>query len=120
MATNDRHPICISISKKERILLLVPAESRNKWLQERLDPGVQMLSEITLSILGSAILCVGFNSRAVSPFVAPNTTYRVVLAKKKKKSLPQLYQYKITELSLNNPHWVHVSTPQTRGAAHTN
>lgn len=34
MVANDRHPICISIRKKENVLVLVSAESRNKWLQE--------------------------------------------------------------------------------------
>ena len=57
MVANDRHTVCISMSKKENVLVPVSAESRNKWLQQWLDPGVQMmLSEICLMALLSLVL----------------------------------------------------------------
>lgn len=72
MVTNDRHPVCISISKKENVLVLVSAESKNKWFQEWLDPGVQM-SEITLSIVWLCFPLCWLYSQAVSLFVVPNS-----------------------------------------------
>lgn len=49
------------------------------------------------------------SSRAVSPFVVPNTTSLVALVKR--ESLPQLFQHKLTELSPSGANWGHASSP---------
>lgn len=67
--------------------------------------------DVTLPSLHLVTPLHGLSSRAVSPFVVPNTTSLVALVKR--ESLPQLFQHKVTELSPSAANWGHASSPPT-------